>query len=527
MVVKAAPSKASTRSGQRLVVAIPISISGEDTSGRAFTESTATVVVNRVGAKLITTHELALDSTIQVTVPSRNRVSSAQVVWLGEKTGIEQEIAIEVKNPDGFWGIQFPDDPVDWTAIAARRLAAQQATAAEQQAPPPSPAAPVTSPAPPAPATTRPAAASAPPAPAPRPATPAPQVVPPLVSPAASKREPAAVAGPAPAPPARTPAAQPTAPGVNLTGILDEMVASAVEQDLTVAISGLRRDLSQQVGEMQSAAVSIVQEQAQRAIAAQIEQFEMQAIDVVTRNQQALEQSVQEFVNTTRKDIEKKLELLYQDAAQSTRGDVLEAVFSTKDRLQKETGFLLTTATESLRHGLQQETVALEKQFAEQCQTRADRIISARLDEASHTLSECARHADEDFSERVARRSEQTAGRFELDLQRKFKNALDEFAERLEQDLDQTVNHVRQVFMKKVVHELEQHRQGLLQEAQDAREQLLHQVQSAQRQLPAAAPQPDQETLRRTHQALARLVQDLGEALGNAPPPAPNAKKKS
>jgi len=538
-------TKAGARSGQRLVVAIPITISGEDAAGHPFTENSATVVVNRGGGKIITTHELALDATVQITVPSRNRASGARVVWLGEKSGGQQEIAIDLKQPENFWGIQFPDDPIDWVAMAARRTATwDEKEAAERgtpraAAPSPAPAPPQAAAAPPAAApraVAAPPAAQAPPKPAAAPAVPpAARVAAPAVAPAAPAVPPAAQAAaaaqsvgppvrPAPAPAAPTASTQ---PATGVSGVVDNMLASAMQQDLRLAVSGLRRQLSDQMGELQSAAVTLVQEQIQQAVAAQTEQLELRAIEVVTRNQQALEQSVREFIEAAQKSVDQKLKLLCQDAADGARGDVLEAVFSTRDRLQKEAKEALQASTESLRQGLHQEAVQLEKEFAEQCQGRAERIIGARLEEASRTLSQCAHNADEDMAERLARRSEQMAGRFEIDLQRKFAHALDDFAGRLEQDLEHSTNHIRQVFARKIVQELEQHRQELLQEARTARELFLQQVQQAQRQLgvvPAQQASLDPEILRRTQQALARLAEELAQALSPPPPEKPTGQ---
>jgi hypothetical protein len=546
-------TKTGSRSGQRLVVAIPITISGEDAAGQSFTESSATVVVNRGGGKIITTRELALDSTVQITIPSRNRASGARVVSLGEKTGGQQEIAIDLKQPENFWGIQFPDDPIDWVAMAARRTATSDEREAAERGTPRA-AAPSPAPAPPPTASTPPPAAAAPPAAAPRAVAAPPAQAPPkapVVPPAAAvaappASPPAPVAAPAvplaaqtaaaapsagaPARPAPAPAPAPAAPAAGAqpaTGvgdIVNNMLASAVQQDLRLAVSSLRRQLSDQMGELQSAAVTLVQEQIQQAVAAQTEQLELRAIEVVTRNQQALEQSVREFIEAAQKSVDQKLKMLCQDAADGARGDVLEAVFSTRDRLQKEAKEALQTSTESLRQGLHQEAVQLEKEFAEQCQGRAERIIGARLEEASRTLSQCAHNADEDTAERLARRSEQMAGRFEIDLQRKFAHALDDFAGRLEQDLEHSTNHIRQVFARKIVQELEQHRQQLLQEARTARELFLQQVQQAQRQLgvvPAQQASLDPEILRRTQQALARLAEELAQALSTPPPQKP------
>jgi hypothetical protein len=525
-------AKAGARSGQRLVVAIPVTISGEDVAGQSFTENSATVVVNRGGGKIITTHELALDSTIQVIVPSRNRASAARVVRLGEKSGNQQEIAIELKQPENFWGIQFPDDPIDWGAMAARRTATaeekeavERGTARAAAAPSPAPTPPPAVPpagrvaAPPAPPATPAAAPAAPPA-----ARVAAAAVPPAAQVAVAAPSVGAPTRPAPAPPA--PAAS-TPLATDVRDIVNNMLASAMQQDLRVAVSGLRQQLSDQMGELQSAAVTLVHEQIQQAVAAQTEQLELRAIEVVTRNQQALEQSVREFIEATQKSVDQKLKMLCQDAADGARGDVLEAVFSTKDRLQKEAKDALQTATESLRQGLHQEAVQLEKEFAEQCQGRAERIIAARVEEASRTLSQCAHNADEDMAERLARRSEQMAGRFEIELQRKFTHALDDFAGRLEQDMEHSTNHIRQVFARKIVQELEQQRQQLLQEARTAREQFLQQVQHAQRQLgvaPAQQASLDPEILRRTQQALARMAEELAQALSPPRPEKPTDK---
>lgn len=98
------------RSSLRLPMAVPVVLTGTDTSGNPFNENTQTVVINSGGAKVLTRQSLALGTRLQVTVPHLRRESGAIIVWLGDQRGGLVEAGLDLDDKCGFWGVQFPDD---------------------------------------------------------------------------------------------------------------------------------------------------------------------------------------------------------------------------------------------------------------------------------------------------------------------------------------------------------------------------------------------------------------------------------
>ena len=91
-----------------------MTLTGKDASGKAFKENTRTVIVNKHGAKILTTHQLGLGGELTVENRSLGQVARANVVWLGEKRGPKDpyEFGIQLIEAQNIWGIEFPPD--DW-----------------------------------------------------------------------------------------------------------------------------------------------------------------------------------------------------------------------------------------------------------------------------------------------------------------------------------------------------------------------------------------------------------------------------
>lgn len=107
-------SSKENRRSTRLSISIPIVISGVDVDGNNFTENVRTLIVNKHGGKVATTHLLAMGSEVLIENRAMGVVAKASVVWLGEKlhAGNIHHVGLQLLEAQNVWGIAFP--PGDW-----------------------------------------------------------------------------------------------------------------------------------------------------------------------------------------------------------------------------------------------------------------------------------------------------------------------------------------------------------------------------------------------------------------------------
>jgi len=113
---EAAVDAVPIRRSARIPLSIPIIISGKDDLGRTFKENTRTVEVSKNGAKILSSHRLAIHADIAVANPVVGRTCLAKVTWRGARRakgplelGIE---LLESFQPERIWGLESPPD--DW-----------------------------------------------------------------------------------------------------------------------------------------------------------------------------------------------------------------------------------------------------------------------------------------------------------------------------------------------------------------------------------------------------------------------------
>ena len=107
---------AETRRSTRLSISIPIVIHGKDAHQKTFKEKTHTLIVNKHGAKLVTSHQLAIGMQILIENPSMGSSGKANVVWVTAKSNSQglHEVGVQLVEAQNIWGLEFPPD--DWTA---------------------------------------------------------------------------------------------------------------------------------------------------------------------------------------------------------------------------------------------------------------------------------------------------------------------------------------------------------------------------------------------------------------------------
>lgn len=103
---------AHNRRSGRVLLQLPIVISGLRLDGASFEARGETLQVNAHGAKISTRAPLVEGMQVRIVVERPYRAKDARVVWTSE----EQEFGIEFAEPGNFWGVYFP--PSDWNNCA-------------------------------------------------------------------------------------------------------------------------------------------------------------------------------------------------------------------------------------------------------------------------------------------------------------------------------------------------------------------------------------------------------------------------
>ena len=110
-----APEGGRSRRSTRVLLTLPVRVSGIDEDGRPFESEGETLCVNKHGAKIRISHSLRCKE-VRITLRSRQRSQRARVAYVDEAH--RGEFAIELERPENFWGVYFP--PADWEALDTR-----------------------------------------------------------------------------------------------------------------------------------------------------------------------------------------------------------------------------------------------------------------------------------------------------------------------------------------------------------------------------------------------------------------------
>jgi hypothetical protein len=105
---------AGQRRSQRILLIIPVVVSGTRPNGTPFAERAETRVVNAHGALVVLKQAVSLGQKLKLTNISTNQEEACAVMDLNLGRGAEREVGVEFIEPSPyFWHVAFP--PVDWT----------------------------------------------------------------------------------------------------------------------------------------------------------------------------------------------------------------------------------------------------------------------------------------------------------------------------------------------------------------------------------------------------------------------------
>ncbi|MGH9714414.1 MAG: hypothetical protein ACRD5M_14040 [Candidatus Acidiferrales bacterium] len=97
----------------RVLLSVPIQVSGRMADGKTFQEDTRTLVVNAHGALISLAAPVAAGQVLSVANNATRQVQDSRVVHVGTTQGGKTQMGIEFSKPTPrFWQIDFPPD--DW-----------------------------------------------------------------------------------------------------------------------------------------------------------------------------------------------------------------------------------------------------------------------------------------------------------------------------------------------------------------------------------------------------------------------------
>jgi len=102
------------RRSSRVLLSVPVIVSGTAADGSQFEEEARTLVVNAHGALISLAAMVRTNQTLKITHKMTRNTLDCTTVYIGKPQGGKAQVGIEFAAPEPFfWQIDFP--PEDWT----------------------------------------------------------------------------------------------------------------------------------------------------------------------------------------------------------------------------------------------------------------------------------------------------------------------------------------------------------------------------------------------------------------------------
>lgn len=103
------------RRSLRVLLSVPVLVSGKNSSGQNFKEETRTLVVNAHGALISLATPVTAGQQIQMSNKATEQSLNCRIVYVSKPQAGRSQMGIEFEKPmASFWQIDFP--PNDWVA---------------------------------------------------------------------------------------------------------------------------------------------------------------------------------------------------------------------------------------------------------------------------------------------------------------------------------------------------------------------------------------------------------------------------
>jgi hypothetical protein len=107
---------ANRRRSQRVILSVPVSVSGDGPKGK-FTEETKTLVVNAHGALITLAAKVSQGQQMELKSASNPEQQTCKVVYIGPTVQGQTQVGVEfIKPAPHFWHVAFP--PENWTPVS-------------------------------------------------------------------------------------------------------------------------------------------------------------------------------------------------------------------------------------------------------------------------------------------------------------------------------------------------------------------------------------------------------------------------
>ena len=105
------------RRSMRILLSVPISVSGKTSAGN-FTEETRTLVVNAHGALISLAANVAVGEIVTILHKASGQFRECRMIYIGSVQAGKSQVGVEFIQPcPDFWQIDFPPD--DWIVSAS------------------------------------------------------------------------------------------------------------------------------------------------------------------------------------------------------------------------------------------------------------------------------------------------------------------------------------------------------------------------------------------------------------------------